>query len=128
MNHALAHRMYMNTTATKINHSQAVRLDGRSNVVGALEVMNGSTDVMVVKLGIEVSDDLDNWRDSGITEAAITGRHGLDQTGDIPVGGGGTAPPLLDAQYVRARWSLDPASGGTARAIIRSGIDVARVG
>ncbi len=113
MHHILARRLLLNGATNPVEHSPAIRIEGRTYVRAEVKMLavNGTPTVTVA---IEQSDDLEHWFDCGIDAATLTTAPSIDRTGS------GIAAPVT-AQHLRLRYAI---TGDNGPALLASVLDV----
>jgi hypothetical protein len=119
MLHQIARRLLIDGSSNPVEHSQSVKLDGKSYLTAEVRLLSADLGTNQVEVGIELSDDLENWEDSGLDVISFSGAPAIDRV----FGVSGT-PTAVNAQYARLRYETTP--GSSARALFAATLDVAR--
>jgi hypothetical protein len=122
MMHQIARRLLVDATENPVEHSQSVKLNGRSFLTAEVRLLSaaGLSATTPLDVSIELSDDLENWVDSGLDPISFEAD---DPAIDRVYGVSGTAQ-AVNAQYARIRY--ETSASGTGRALVAATLDVAR--
>jgi hypothetical protein len=119
MMHQIARRVLIHGSTNPVEHSQAVKLDGRSYLTAEVRLLAADLGSNQVEVSIQLSDDLENWYNSGLDAVVFSSAPDIQRVSDVS----GT-PIAINAQYARLRYETTPGSG--ARALFAATLDVAR--
>lgn len=117
MMHPLARRLLLREDSNPVEHSQSIRLDGRSFLTAEIRLLSASS-LTSLTVTIELSNDLENWFDSGLDAATLTTPPDTKQV--FGVSGVATA---VDASFARVCYTV---AGSGGRALVATTLDVAR--